>query len=177
MLMIKISWGHDEIAAATCETCRRNNLAGGHIRLMVTYQVAASGCRLGFGSIPRFHHRRQDRVVFGRTYIKEGLAIVTVGYTPNQFGRSYHVIIPAASQDALKGITRSSMIGYRRYGAAMTRCDTWNAGECFLTGTPPRSFRSSSATVTRSVRPKPRSVTHSILQAFRRRVLIEGSHV
>ena len=93
------------------------------------------------------------------------------------------IITPAASQGALKGITRGAVIdiatelGVPLQESDMTRYDIWCADECFLTG--------SGAEVIPVVKldgrvigsGKPGPITHRVLEAFRRRVLIEGTRI
>jgi branched-chain amino acid aminotransferase len=93
------------------------------------------------------------------------------------------IITPAASQGALKGITRDTIfdiaaeIGVPMREANLTRYDVWNAHECFLTGT--------AAEVIPVVKldgrvigdGKPGSITARVLEAFRRRVLVEGTRI
>jgi branched-chain amino acid aminotransferase len=93
------------------------------------------------------------------------------------------IITPAASQGALKGITRGAVIdiaaelGVPLQESDMTRYDIWCADECFLTG--------SGAEVIPVVKldgrvigsGKPGPITHRVLEAFRRRVLVEGTRI
>ena len=93
------------------------------------------------------------------------------------------IITPAASQGALKGITRGAVIdiaaelGVPLQESDMTRYDIWCADECFLTG--------SGAEVIPVVKldgrvigsGKPGPITHRVLEAFRRRVLVEGARI
>ena len=93
------------------------------------------------------------------------------------------IITPAASQGALKGITRGAVIdiatelGVPLQESDMTRYDIWCADECFLTG--------SGAEVIPVVKldgrvigsGKPGPITHRVLEAFRGRVLIEGTRI
>jgi len=91
------------------------------------------------------------------------------------------ILTPAASQGALKGVTRGTIIdiakelGVPCREADLTRYDAWCADECFLTGT--------GAEVVPVVKldgrvigtGKPGPITQRILVAFRRRVLVEGT--
>lgn len=93
------------------------------------------------------------------------------------------IITPAASQGALKGITRDTIfdiakeLGIPMREANLTRYDVWNAHECFLTGT--------AAEVIPVVKldgrvigdGKPGAITGRVLEAFRRRVLVEGTRL
>jgi branched-chain amino acid aminotransferase len=93
------------------------------------------------------------------------------------------LITPAASQGALKGITRSTIIdvakdlGIPLRETNMTRYDLWCADECFLTG--------SGAEVIPVVKldgrtigtGKPGPITQRVLASFRKRVLVEGTRI
>jgi len=93
------------------------------------------------------------------------------------------IVTPAASHGALKGITRSTIfdiaqeLGIAIREADVTRYDLWCADECFLTG--------SGAEVIpvvkldgREIGPgRPGPVTRRVMEAFRRRVLVEGTRI
>lgn len=93
------------------------------------------------------------------------------------------IITPAASQGALKGVTRSTIFDVARdlgipiREGNLTRYDVWVADECFLTG--------SGAEVIPTVKldgrvigsGKPGPVTQQVLAAFRQRVLVEGTRI
>jgi branched-chain amino acid aminotransferase len=93
------------------------------------------------------------------------------------------ILTPGASQGALKGITRGTIFDIAAElklpirETDMTRYDVWCADECFLTG--------SGAEVIPVVKldgrvigsGKPGPITQSILQSFRRRVLVEGTRI
>lgn len=93
------------------------------------------------------------------------------------------ILTPPASQGALKGITRSTILdiakdlGIPLREVNMTRYDVWCADECFLTG--------SGAEVIPVVKldgrsigtGKPGPVTQRVLAAFRQRVLVEGTRI
>jgi branched-chain amino acid aminotransferase len=93
------------------------------------------------------------------------------------------VLTPAASQGALKGVTRSTIIdickalGVAERESNLTRYDVWCADECFLTG--------SGAEVIPVVKldgrvigtGAPGPLTKRILAEFRKRVLVEGTRL
>ncbi len=93
------------------------------------------------------------------------------------------ILTPAASQGALKGVTRSTIFDIAAElklpirEANLTRYDIWVADECFLTG--------SGAEVIPTVKLDGRTIgdgrpgpqTRRILEAFRRRVLVEGTRI
>lgn len=93
------------------------------------------------------------------------------------------IITPAASQGALKGITRDTVVDIAKElnipvrETNMTRYDVWCSDECFLTG--------SGAEVIPVVKldgrvigsGKPGEITRKVLASFRRRVLVEGTKI
>ena len=93
------------------------------------------------------------------------------------------LLTPAASEGALKGITRSAIVDIARdlslplREANLTRYDLWCSDECFLTG--------SGAEVIPVVKldgrvigsGKPGPVTKRVLAEFRKRVLVEGTRI
>jgi branched-chain amino acid aminotransferase len=93
------------------------------------------------------------------------------------------ILTPSASQGALKGVTRSTIIdiakdlGIPEREAVLTRYDLWCADECFLTG--------SGAEVIPVVKldgrtigtGKPGPMTRRLTEEFRKRVLTEGTRI
>lgn len=93
------------------------------------------------------------------------------------------LLTPSASQGALKGITRSTIIDIARdlgiplRETDLTRYDVWCADECFLTG--------SGAEVIPVVKldgrvigtGRPGAITQRVLAAFRERVKVEGTRI
>jgi branched-chain amino acid aminotransferase len=97
--------------------------------------------------------------------------------------RKGEILTPAASQGALKGVTRSTIIDIARdlkvpeRETDMTRYDIWCADECFLTGSGAEVI----PVVKLDGRPigdgKPGPVTRRVLAEFRKRVLVEGTRI
>jgi len=93
------------------------------------------------------------------------------------------IFTPAASQGALKGITRSAIIdiaaelGIQLKEVDLTRYDVWNADECFLTGTAAEVIPVVKLDGREIGDAKPGPVTKRVLEAFRRRVLVEGTRL
>ena len=91
------------------------------------------------------------------------------------------ILTPAASQGALKGVTRGTIIdiakelGVPCREADLTRYDAWCADECFLTGTGAEVVPVVKLDGRVSGTGKPGPITQRILVAFRRRVLVEGT--
>ncbi|HRI82585.1 MAG TPA: branched-chain-amino-acid transaminase [Opitutaceae bacterium] len=93
------------------------------------------------------------------------------------------IVTPAASQGALKGITRGTIfdiareLGLTIREADMTRYDVWVADECFLTGSGAEVIPVSKLDGRVIGTGKPGPVTQKVLAAFRRRVLVEGTRI
>ena len=93
------------------------------------------------------------------------------------------IITPAASQGALKGITRSSIFDIAKEmnlpirEADMTRYDIWVADECFLTGSGAEVIPVVKLDGREIGAGKPGPVTQQVLTAFRQRVLVEGTRI
>ena len=93
------------------------------------------------------------------------------------------ILTPAASQGALKGITRSTIfdlandLGLPIREVNMTRYDIWCADECFLTGTGAEVIPTVKldGRVIGTGRPGP--ITQRVLEAFRKRVLVDGTRI
>ncbi|MBC7367455.1 MAG: branched-chain-amino-acid transaminase [Undibacterium sp.] len=93
------------------------------------------------------------------------------------------IITPGASQGALKGITRETVIdiakelGVPVRETDMTRYDIWCADECFLTGSGAEVIPVSKLDGRVIGSGKPGPITQRVLAAFRRRVLVEGTRI
>jgi len=93
------------------------------------------------------------------------------------------ILTPAASQGALKGITRGTIVdaaqalGVPFREADLTRYDVWCADECFLTGTGAEVVPVVKLDGREIGTGKPGPVTQRILADFRRRVLTEGTRI
>ncbi|MEY4489476.1 MAG: hypothetical protein RIQ79_1984, partial [Verrucomicrobiota bacterium] len=93
------------------------------------------------------------------------------------------ILTPAASQGALKGITRdaifdiASELKIPMRETNLTRYDVWNADECFLTGTAAEVIPVVKLDGREIGTGKPGAFTARVLEAFRRRVLVEGTKI
>jgi branched-chain amino acid aminotransferase len=93
------------------------------------------------------------------------------------------IYTPSASQGALKGITRSTILDIGRdlglpvHETDMTRYDIWCADECFLTGTGAEVIPVVKLDGRVIGAGKPGPITQRILQSFRQRVLVEGTRI
>jgi len=93
------------------------------------------------------------------------------------------IITPSASQGALQGITRGTVfdlaaeLGVAIRESNLTRYDVWCADECFLTGTGAEIIPVSRLDGREIGAGRPGPVTQQVMQAFRRRVLVEGTRI
>jgi branched-chain amino acid aminotransferase len=93
------------------------------------------------------------------------------------------ILTPGASQGALKGITRDTVIdiaqeiGVPLRETDMTRYDIWCADECFLTGSGAEVIPVTKLDGRVIGTGKPGPITQRVLEAFRRRVLVEGTRI
>jgi len=93
------------------------------------------------------------------------------------------ILTPAASQGALKGVTRGTIfdiaveIGVPIREANLTRYDAWCADECFLTGTGAEVIPVVKLDGREIGTGKPGPITQRVLASFRRRVLTEGTRL
>jgi branched-chain amino acid aminotransferase len=231
-LLLKMPWSRKEIAEATCESCRQNNLTDGYIRLVVTRGVGDLGLSPWLCPKPSIFIIADKINLYPPEYYTKGLEIVTVptrrtnpaalspavkslnylnnilakiearqagaleaimlndqGYVAECTGDNIFIVhkgeilTPAASQGALKGITRGAIfdiakeIGVAIREADLTRYDVWCADECFLTGTGAEVIPVVKLDGREIGTAKPGDVTQKVLAAFRRRVLSEGTRI
>lgn len=93
------------------------------------------------------------------------------------------IFTPAASQGALKGITRSTIFDVAAElkvpirEVNMTRYDVWCADECFLTGTGAEVIPVVKLDGREIGSGKPGPITQRVLASFRQRVLVEGTRI
>jgi branched-chain amino acid aminotransferase len=93
------------------------------------------------------------------------------------------VITPAASQGALKGITRGTIFDIGKElnvpvrECDMTRYDIWCADECFLTGSGAEVIPVVKLDGRQIGSGTPGPITQQVLASFRRRVLVEGTRI
>ena len=93
------------------------------------------------------------------------------------------IITPAASQGALKGVTRGTIfdiaqeLGLPLREADMTRDEVWVADECFLTGSGAEVIPVTKLDGRVIGTGKPGPITQKVLASFRRRVLVEGTRI
>lgn len=93
------------------------------------------------------------------------------------------IITPPASQGALKGITRGTIVDIARdlgiplRETDVTRYDLWCADECFLTGSGAEVIPVVKLDGREIGNGKPGPITHRVLAEFRKRVLVEGTRI
>ena len=93
------------------------------------------------------------------------------------------ILTPAASQGALKGVTRSTIFDIARdlgvpiREADLTRYDIWVADECFLTGTGAEVVPTVKLDGREIGDGRPGPITKRVLEAFRKRVRVEGTRL
>jgi branched-chain amino acid aminotransferase len=93
------------------------------------------------------------------------------------------IITPAASQGALKGITRGTIFDIGKElnvpvrECDMTRYDVWCADECFLTGSGAEVIPVVKLDGRQIGSGTPGPITQQVLASFRRRVLVEGTRI
>lgn len=93
------------------------------------------------------------------------------------------LITPAASQGALKGITRDAVFDIaRELGVPisennLTRYDVWNADECFLTGTGAEVIPVVKLDGREIGTGRPGALTQRVLASYRRLVLTQGTKI
>ncbi|WP_043584071.1 branched-chain-amino-acid transaminase [Geminisphaera colitermitum] len=231
-ILLDLPWSRKEIAEATCETCRQNNLTDGYIRLVITRGVGdlglspwlcpkpsiiiiaakislyppehyVNGLNLVTVATRRLNPAALPPMVKSLNYLNNILAKIEArqagcleaimlndqGYVAECTGDNIFIVhkgailTPAASQGALKGITRDAIFDIAREidvpirEVNLTRYDIWNADECFLTG--------SAAEVVpvvkldgRVIGPgKPGEITKRVLEVFHRHVVVDGTKI
>jgi branched-chain amino acid aminotransferase len=119
----------------------------------------------------------------------EGIMLNDQGYVAEATAENVFVVhkgamlTPAASQGALKGVTRSAIIdiakdlGIPEREANLTRFDLWCADECFLTGSGAEVIpvvKLDGRTIGTGL---PGPITRKVLAEFRKRVLVEGTRI
>jgi branched-chain amino acid aminotransferase len=231
-IMLDLPLTRAQLAEAVCETCRRNQLRDGYIRLVITRGVGDLGLAPWSCSQPTTFVIASKISLYPQEYYDNGLSIVTVptrriapdALPPTVKSLNYlnnilakiearqagaleaimlnaqgyvaectadnifvvhkgEIITPAASAGALKGITRATIfdiakdLGLPIREADLTRYDVWCADECFLTGTGAEVIPVVKLDGRVIGTGKPGSITARVLEAFRRRVLVEGTQI
>jgi len=231
-ILLKIPLTRAEMAEAVCESCRRNGLVDGYIRLIVTRGVG------NLGLSPNSCKKASVIIIADKIQLyppevyAKGLAIVTVptrrmnpaafnpavkslnylnnimakieaaqqgaleaimlndqGFVAECSGDNLFLVhkgviyTPDASAGALKGITRQAIFdlaaekGIKLIEKNLTRYDVWVADECFLTGTAAELIPVVAVDGREIGTGQPGPVTHSLLDAFHKRVTSDGTRI
>ena len=231
-ILLRMPWSREEIAQATVESCRRNGIRNGYIRLVVTRGVGdlglspsnckapsliiiadtiklyppetyTNGMKLITVPTPRTSHAALPPAVKSLNYLNNILAKIEgqlhgynevlmlndQGYVAECTGDNVFIVhkgrilTPASQQGALKGITRDAIfdtareIGVPIEEHDLTRYDVWNADECFLTGTAAEAVPVVKLDGRQIGAGTPGPIFARVLEAFRRRVLTEGTRI
>jgi branched-chain amino acid aminotransferase len=97
--------------------------------------------------------------------------------------RKGEILTPGTEQGALRGITRgaildlSAELGLPLREVQMTRYDIWCADECFLSGTGAEVIPVVKLDGREIGAGRPGPITQRVMQAFRKRVLVEGTRI
>ena len=231
-IMLAVPLARPAMSEAVCETCRRNKLTDGYIRLVITRGAGDLGLAPWLCEKPTLFIIASKISLYPQEYYDNGLSIVTVatrrisqdmlpstvkslnylnnilakieakqagaleaimlndqGFVAECTGDNIFIVhkgeilTPAASQGALKGITRDTIfdiakeIGVPIREVDLTRYDVWNADECFLTGTGAEVIPVVKLDGREIGTSKPGPITQRVLESFRRRVLTEGTRI
>jgi branched-chain amino acid aminotransferase len=231
-IMLQLPLSRQELIDVTCETCRRNNLKDGYIRLVVTRGVGDLGLAPWLCPKPSIFVIASTIQLYPKEYYDNGLAIVTVptrrinsaalpptvkslNYLNNILGKlearqsgaleaimlndqgyiaectadnifvvhKGELLTPPASQGALKGVTRQTIldiakdIGLPAREVDLMRYDVWCADECFLTGSGAEVIPVVKLDGREVGSGKPGPVFAKLLGEFRKRVTAEGVRI
>ncbi len=77
-IMLALPWSRQEINDAVCETCRRNNLKNGYIRLVVTRGVGSLGLSPKTCSNPQLIIIADQIKLYSQELYDKGLKVITV---------------------------------------------------------------------------------------------------
>lgn len=231
-ILLDLPYSRRELAEIVCETCRRNNLRDGYIRLVATRGAGDLGIAPWNCPKPSLFCIASKIQLYPPEHYEQGLAIVTVptrrinpaalpptikslNYLNNVLGKiearqagaleaimlndqgyiaectadNVFVVLkgvihtPAASQGALRGITRDTVfdiareLGIEIRETNLTRYDAWIADEIFLSGTGAEVIPviKLDGRVIGSGKPGP--IFAQVLKSFRQRVTAEGTKI
>ena len=76
-ILLKMPWSLEEVAEATCETCRANNLVDGYIRLLVTRGVGTLGLSHLSCKQPQIIIIADKITLYPQEHYTKGLKIIT----------------------------------------------------------------------------------------------------
>jgi len=231
-ILLELPWSRAEISAAVCETCRKNELSDGYIRLIVTRGKGSLGLSPRSCADPQMIIIADQIKLYPDEYYSQGLKLMTApsrrinpaalppmvkslnylnnilakieaanhgyeealmlndqGFVAECTGDNVFIVhkgklfTPHSSSGALVGITRQVVIdiakdlGYELVESNLTRYDLWNAEECFLTGTAAEVIPVVEIDGRRIANGQPGTLTAQFLDAFHRRVAVEGTKI
>ncbi len=229
-LMLNIPLSHGEMSEAVCETCRKNDLKDGYVRLVVTRGVGDLGLSPKLCKTPQIIIIADKIQLYPNSYYEEGMKLITVAtwrnnpaalppmikslnYLNNIMAkmdaqnagfvealmlndrgcvaectgdnvfiiRKGEIFTTPNSSGILKGITREVAVtiaadmGIPLKEAELTRYDLWNAEECFLTGTAAEIVPVTEIDGRVIGEGKPGDTTLRFMEAFRKKVTVEGT--
>jgi branched-chain amino acid aminotransferase len=164
-ILLDLPISHAELMTATVETCRKNKIRDGYIRLLVTRGVGTLGLNpnLAIVTVPTIRnlHSALNPAIKSLNYLnnilakieannagcEEAIMLNAEGFISECTGdnlfivKENHLFTPPLSAGALYGITRRVVMelaaesGLKVSEPNLTRYDLFNAAECFLTGT------------------------------------------
>jgi branched-chain amino acid aminotransferase len=231
-IMLEMPLTRQEMSKAVCETCRRNHLKDGYIRLVVTRGVGDLGLSPWLCAKPTVFIIADKITLYSKELYTKGLAVVTVptrrvnsaafspaikslnylnnilakiearqagafeavllndqGYIAECSGDNIFIVhkgkifTPSSQNGALKGITRGAIfdvakeLGIEMEEHELTRYDVMNADECFLSGTAAEVIPVVKYDGRQIGDGKAGPVYAKVLEAFRRRVFVEGTRI
>ncbi|MDR2982367.1 MAG: branched-chain-amino-acid transaminase [Puniceicoccales bacterium] len=231
-IAMELPWSRKEIADATVESCRRNGIVNGYIRMVVTRGVGDLGLSPRNCSKPTLIIIADTIKLYPEEFYKNGIKLITVptrrmnvaalppmikslnylnnilakiealqhgfheclllndqGYVSECSGDNLFLIhkgrllTPASYAGALVGITRQSVMEIAAQlklpmvETNLTRYDVFNADEAFLTGSAAEVVPVIELDGRQIGAGKPGKITGKILEAFRKKVTKDGTHI
>ena len=229
-IMLKIPLSRSELSEAVCESCRRNGIVDGYVRLVVTRGIGDLGLSPKLCETPQVIIIADKIQLYPEAYYTEGMKVMTVATWRNNpaalppmikslnylnnimakmdaqnagyvealmlndrgcvaectgdnifiFFKEVIYTTPNAAGN-LRGITRqvakdiAGDMGIRLEEAELTRYDLWNAEECFLTGTAAEIVPVTEIDGREIGSGKPGPTTLRFIEAFRKKVSVEGT--
>ena len=76
-ILLEYPWSNDYISNAVCETCRKNNLSNGYIRLVITRGVGNLGLNPRLCKNPQLIIIADNIQLYPESYYQSGLKIIT----------------------------------------------------------------------------------------------------
>src|SRR6266566_491986 len=151
-ILLTVPMSHADVMEAVVETCRRNKIRDGYIRLLVTRGVGTLGlnpnrCKNPAVKSLNYLNNVLAKIEANIAGCEEAIMLNSEGFVSECTGDNIFIVqegrllTPPLSAGALYGITRRTVIEMAMEAAIsvaepnLTRYDLFNAEECFLTGT------------------------------------------